>query len=287
MINTTRSGWFFLYKLQEQYKLTPNNSNCTNPFSNKIMMQIKIATYYDEIATSQNEIQSLKTELTNARAEANSANHELEVKNIINELLTKENNDLKDELANLKENGTLARNEMLQATLLDREKELAKKTTQNEILREVNKKLALLKASVKQPVTLANFPTQNEALTQQNNSLKLELENSMKENAEMALMNTKLNDELKQLSDKCINQTDRIHIFSCMILNMVFDDDDGNIGDCIENIIYYMCDNVATDDMVYEDLELGLDTNFFGINHLSLVAWVEALYDKACSLKFL
>lgn len=249
-------------------------------------MQIKIASYYDEIATSENEIQSLKTELANARAEAKSANHELDVKNIFNELLTKENNDLKDELANLKENGTLEKNEMLQATLLDREKELANKTTQNEILRELNKKLALLKASVKQPVTLANFPTQNEALTQQNNSLKLELENSMNENNDMALLNTKLNDELKQLSDKCINQTDRIHIFSCMILTMVFDDD-GNIGDCIENIIYYMCDNVATDDMVYEDLELELDTKFFGINHSSLVAWVEALYDKACSLEFL
>ena len=49
-------------------------------------MQIELATYYDD--------QSLKSELANARAEAKSANHELDVQNIFNELLTKENNDL-------------------------------------------------------------------------------------------------------------------------------------------------------------------------------------------------
>ena len=64
--------------------------------------------------------------MANARAEANLANHELAKKHILNDMLTKENNDLKSELENRKDSSILAKNEMLPASVTDRNKKLAK-----------------------------------------------------------------------------------------------------------------------------------------------------------------
>ena len=198
-----------------------NSLNITKSDSLKIMMKITIelSTYFDELAAYQSEILSLKTELTNAKAEANLANHELAEKHILNDMLTKENNDLKSELENRKDNSILAKNEMLPASVTDRKKKLAKtKQTINP-----------LKALAKGSVNLAKFLTQNKALVQQNNSLKYELAYCKKEKSALDRVNTKLNEELRHLNNKSADQSNQIHIHSSTLLSMTFDDDDDDI----------------------------------------------------------